>query len=260
MANVQVRNSEFVGNLVQDYWARKDTLLGQAMAISLGLNISGLRAFWPFSVSRTAGTIPDISSNGLDLTASGAGAVASTLDNSLTPIATFNGADQFTRAHGAEFTSGLAVTEGGWVYPTVVSGVVQGIIGKWRDDGAAERSHLLYFGTTGLSMFSVSAGGAAATNLIGPALPLNTWSHVVARFIPSTEMAIFINGRKVAFSVAAIPAGFFTGGAKSFAVGASHAAPLYFTGSLGYQFYAVNAINDGSIFSLFEGSRAAFGI
>lgn len=260
MANVQVRNSEFVGNLVQDYWARKDTLLGQAMAISLGLNISGLRAFWPFSVSRTAGTIPDISSNGLDLTASGAGAAVSTLNNSLTPIATFDGTAQMTRAHGAEFTSGLAITEGGWVYPTVVSGAIQGIIGKYRSDGAAERSHLLYFGTTGLSSFIISPDGAAITNLVGPALPLDTWSHVVGRFVPSTEMAIFIDGRKVASSVVAIPAGFFVGGAKDFSVGGYQAAPGYFTGSLGYQFYSVAAINDGSIFSLFEGSRTAFGI
>jgi len=259
MPNVQDRNSELVGNLVQDYWHRRDTLIGQAMAIAGGLNISGLRAFWPMSVSRAAGTIPDISSNALDLTASGAGAAQSTLNNSLTPIATFDGTAQMARASGAEFTHGGAITEGGWYRPTVVSGANQGLIGKYRFDGANERSHLLYFDAAGNSTFNVSPDGIAVTSLAGVAIPINTWTHVLVRYIPSTEMAIFHNGRKVASTVAAIPAGFFAGGARAFVIGGYNNAPFYYTGAAGYQLYAVTALSDGAIFSIFEGSRAAFG-
>ena len=72
-------------------------------------------------------------------------------------------------------------------------------------------------------------------------------------------MAIFHNGRKVASTVAAIPAGFFAGGARAFVIGGYNNAPFYYTGAAGDQLYAVTALSDGAIFSIFEGSRAAFG-
>lgn len=260
MPNIQDRNSELPGNLKQDFWSRRDTLIAQTMAIGLHMNIYNLRAFWPFSVSRVAGTVADISTNGLDLTASGAGVVQTTLSNSLTPICTFNGAALLSRAYGTEWSSGGAITEGGWIYPTTVPVAAQGIIGRYRSDGANERSHLLYYTVGQIMSFNLSVDGTAVVLVNGPAIPLNTWTHVLARFIPSTSIALYYNGRQVAINTTAIPAGWFTGGTKFFTVGGYNLAPGYFTGSMGYMNYAVGAINDGQIFSVFEGSRAAFGV
>lgn len=259
MPNVQDRNSEFIGNLKQDYWTRRDTLIGQSMAIALHQNIYFLRAFYPFSVYRTAGLVADLSTNGLDLTPSGAGATISTLSSSLTPIASFNGTAQFSRASGAEWTHGGAFTEGGWVIPTQFT-TSRGIIGKYRDDGANERSHLMYTTAAGLLAGVVSPDGSATTVITGPALSLNIPTHCIFRFIPSSELALFVNGRKVASVTVGVPAGFFTGGARAFVIGGFNNVPLYYVGSLGYMFYATAAVNDGAIFSLYEGSRAAFGV
>jgi hypothetical protein len=154
--------------------------------------------------------------NALQYTING-GVVISTTANGV-PYATFNGttgylsvATNTTVEVANELTLLLAF------YPTSLAAAAYVMA---KESGAPNRSYGLYFdATTGTVGFTISADGTTnQTHGSTAAVVVNTWNFVAARFTPSTEMALFVNGTK-SHLVAAVPASIYAGAAE-LAIGA----------------------------------------
>ena len=87
-----------------------------------------------------------------------------------------------------------------WVYPEeLISGRNLGIMAKLRGDSAAQnqRAYSLYIDGNGELTFSLSPDGtaSASSNLhSSTVLPMNTWVHVAAVYVPGTSMKIYLDG------------------------------------------------------------------
>jgi hypothetical protein len=103
-----------------------------------------------------------------------------------------------------------------------------------------------------------AADGADNVNSAS-AVSAEAWYHVVVRFDPSTEIAIFLNGIKNT-KVAGIPAALQNSGG-SFEVGAiAGAAGYLLDGRAAYCFLCAAACSDMQISSVLQQQRGAFGV
>lgn len=254
--SIQERNSELVNNLTGDFVRRNDALLAAAMAIPLHLNLSVLRFFTNFAAYDGAGKAVDVSGCGSPLTASGATFFTV---YGVAPIANFTGGFWFSASSGI-WTTGGNFTEGCWIQPTTNLTNQRGIIGKYRDDGANERSHMIYHAAGGALIGLVSADGINNVTVTGPVLTLNKWVHVQFRFIQNSTMSLWVNGVKAAELAAGVPAGFYALGTCPFRVGSYNNTPAGFLGNIAFPYFCVSNLPDNVMWGLFEGTRAAFGI
>lgn len=95
------------------------------------------------------------------------------------------------------------LTVGGWFMVDALPAVAGGLISKSAE--TPDRGYALIVTSTPQYIFLVSGNGAAAFQAISPTSTISVWRFVVGRFIPSTEVAIFVDGDKTIFT-AAIPA------------------------------------------------------
>ncbi len=108
-------------------------------------------------------------------------------------------------------------TIGGWVsIQTQPLGLVRGLMGK--DGIATNRGYAIYLDTGNTPTFTVSVDGTA-TLAVASAKKVVTgsWSFVAARFKPSTELAIFVDGVKTV-NTTSVPASQFIS-SQNFEVG-----------------------------------------
>jgi len=109
------------------------------------------------------------------------------------------------------------------------------IVGKY-DSGSSNCSYLLYkrySGGTYTFRFYVSVDGIGANTVWveSASVSINTWYHIVCRYIPSTEISIFVNGTEYV-ETTGIPASLYNGSAD-FIVGAGKSSgtpTAYFDG------------------------------
>lgn len=260
MPNVHNRNSELIGNLMPDFWSRKDAIIALSNAMISPQTFLSCRGFWPMSIVTPAGLIRDLSdpAGGGSLTTTAGAALGVTVG--FVPCMTFNGAGHATVATTANFLFTGAITFGAWVYATTTIAAARGIMGRWRNDGLNERSYLLYSNASTFG-FGVSVDGTSELFVPAYTFTINLWYRLVCRFIPSTEIALFVNGRKATSTVAAVPATLYVAGTQPFRIGSYNNTPAYFPGgNVAFPFFAASNQTDSAIFADFEGSRAAFGV
>ena len=251
----RIRNLEALGNGV---------FIGNVLASYMAL--PGLVGFWPMSsIQRSTGNAYDLSGQGRTLTYNGNPAY--TYDNGLVPYIAFDGTgDYLSRADetdlditGAEtiYTTGAAgLTMGGWFWLDSTASE-WGLIGKWNGTGN-QRSYVLtssatprlYVSGNGSTQISVDSSVTVSTG---------TWYFMVARFIASTSIDIYINSTKTT-NTASIPASLFVSTATFEISGYSAGTAVLLPGRATLCFLCANALGDDLISSLFQSSRVLLSV
>lgn len=233
--------------------------------ISPFLALPGLVGFWPMSsVQRSTGNVYDLSGQGRTLTYNGNPTFNYT---GLVPYVDCDGTGDFlSRADetdldvlGTETIYNSAVrglTLGGWFWSDSLSGN-RGWVGK-HTSGTNNCSYLIYTAGTAIRTHisntgAYTAGLDLASSIVGVT---GTWYFTVLRFIPSTELANYVNGTWTSL-VAGIPASIYNSSA-SLLVGATDGGVNTLDGRVSLCFLCANALSDSLISALFSRTRAAF--
>jgi hypothetical protein len=225
---------------------------------------TGLRGLWPMSAINDSGSAVDLLGLGnLDIS----GTPTYNLTNTVS-YAEFNGStDYVSHADSALYdilgtetyinSSLRGLTLGGWFWRDTSTGT-QALIGKWNP--SSNKSYTVSCTTT-VFTFQVSNDGSTEISLNTSTMVQDSWIFVVARFTPSTELAIFTNGTK-AVNTTSIPASIFNGNGR-FAVGVSYsgAAPIrYLNGRASLCFVSASALSDTVIDNFYQTSKQLFGV
>lgn len=232
-------------------------------AISMHQALPMLRGFWPMSAVTGAGNAYD-QSGGLTLTYNG----NPTFNYSaLVPYLDFDGTgDYLSRADeaaldilGSESYAASAIqglTMGCWVYFDNTARA-EYYMAKWG--GSGQRSYLLDVSGADALTFNVTSDGSTVTTVTSAtARTASTWRHMVGRFDPSTELAIFTNGVK-ASNTTSIPAAIFNSTA-AFGIGGDGAGGNLLDGRVALPFLCAGYLSDEIIKALYQESRIAMGV
>lgn len=247
--------------------------------ISPFLALPALRAFWPMSaVDYTNPQALDIGGGSYHLTNNNVATFGYDPNQVLVPCVFLDGVNQYlSRADGgaanwADVTGTEAFIEntivgargltfGGWflndTHDTV--GDLDGLIAKTTYAGN-QVSYLLGHNVIGTYNFASSSLGTIAdiTSVGSQFISLGIWHFAVGRFDPSTTKAIFVDGVKN--SIATAHASIFDSTAP-LTIGAYNAgANNFMDGRASLCFLCAAALSDATISSLFQQSRAAFGV
>jgi hypothetical protein len=248
------RNDALINNLSGDFQKRYEPNFAFCNAISMYQLLPSLRGFWPMSSVNESGSVFDISGQGRTLTNS---AVIFNY-GALAPYATFNGAAYLYRADeaGTSITGGL--TLGCWINFTNAIGAEEEFLSKYLVAGN-QRSFAVRRKSTGEAEFAISNNGTTTIGINSIAtMTNNTWYFVVARYNPSTEIAVFLNGIKATLAVG-VYASLYDGTA-SFAIGGRSSGSTYTTGNIIFPFLCATNLSDTIVGLVFEQTRALFGV
>ncbi len=257
-----------VNLLRSDFQGRYEPQFALANAQSLFTSLPGLRGLWFMSGTDSGGDVYDISGVGKTLT----NVNTVTFDNdSLVPYAQFVAANSeyLERTDEADldisgtetFIANNGLTLGGWFYhdSVAIRATGQGYLTKWGDSGNA--SYLLFKHTAAPDVvrFIISDDGTGTTSAFSTVpVTANVWRFSVGRFIPSSEVAVFVNNVKTTAVTAR--ASIFNSTAN-FRIGSRHAAtPSFLDGRAAFCFLCASALPDFMISNLFHQSKAMFNI
>lgn len=148
------------------------------------------------------------------------------------------------------------LTFGCWVYFDAESTNVEtGIISKWNTPGDA--SYLLYKSASNKITFSVSVDGTSVVSIddLGANYVVGQWFYVVARFTPSVEIALFVNGMWYK-SKSGIPATIYHS-SEAFEIG-RYARDNYLDGRITQAFICAYSVPDRFICAMYSHAKALF--
>lgn len=239
-----------------------------ALAIGLYQGLPGLVGFWPMSsVQRSTGSVYDLSEQGRTLSYNGNPTF--NLYNGLVPYIDFDGTgDYLSRADetdldilGSEaiFASPMrGLTMGGWFwFNTLVASTSYGMMSKYVATGSQISYGLWRRGTGNAIGFAVSNNGSS-TVIVDSISPItNQWYFAVARYIPSTSLALFVNGSSY-LNTTSIPSSIFNS-TSPFEIGRIDAT-LTLAGRASLCFLCANALPDILISEIFQQTRSLFGV
>jgi len=242
----------------------------QQSVVNRYLALPALRAFWPMSsVDYTvANRARDIAGGAYHLT-----------DNNtplfnydgLAPYVEFDGTNQYLSrpdggvANWADITGTetyinaavRGLTLGGWFYfDNATPATTEDCMDK-RAAAIANSSYSLGRLATAQIFFNISTGAGFVT-APGASVGQNTWAFLVGRFIPSTSVDVFVNDDEVN-TVVGVPAALVDSTAP-FTIGARGTPAQYLDGRASMCFLCAAALSDAIILSLFEQTRAMYGV
>ncbi len=198
-----------VGRLYVPIKAIADTLT--AAQKDIFVRLPALIAYWPMGIRDLSGNVKDHS--GALETLTQVGTCETGYDgNSFVHLG--NGTNYLNRATGFGITgletwvtaSLRGLTLGGWFMVDTTPTTSSGLISK--DAPAANRGYSLTYDTADQPGFNMSGTGAAILSAVGQGVQTGQWHFIVGRFIPSTEVAVIVDGDK-AVNTTAIPASEF---------------------------------------------------
>jgi len=225
--------------------------------ISSFLALPELRGFWPMSSVNESGNALDVSGQGRTLTNNAATPRA--IYNALVPYFDLNGTTQYlSRADEAGLDITGALTFGGWFWFDTAATSIEACLGK-RNTGVDQLSYYLRRLASGTINFEISNNGVLPVENVSSAAAVGvaTWVLLVARFIPSTEIAVFVNELKATFATGF---GAIFSGTAPLAAGADNAGTSFFNGRLGPIFICADDLPDDLIRSLYARTRGAFDV
>lgn len=224
-----------------------------------------LRGFWPFSAAGVAGQAIDLQGLGNHLTRNGDPQYSYA---NLIPHCQFDGTGDYFNitdaASGNAFdilgtevyveTAERGLTVGGWFYPEE-TGTFEIVMNKGA--GAGTRSYRIYFNSNDTWNFELSDDGTNTDTATSAVVSVNSWYHVVGRFIPSTSVDIFVNAVETNQATARAAA-FNT--AQDFTIGANSAGGSEFQGRCSMTFICAAQLSDTIIQALYYQTRAMYGV
>ncbi len=207
-----------VGRLYLPIKTIADTLTASREDVFVGL--PGLIAYYPMGIRDISGNVRDHSGAGSTLPEVGTCAVGYD-GNSFTHLG--NGTNYLATGTGFGLTgleawissSIRGLTVGAWFMIDSSPSPDSGLISK--DGPPPNRGYGLIFTVGGTVLFFASGTGAATVNANSGAVSTGEWHFIVGRYIPSTEVAVFVDGDKTT-TTAAIPASQFVS-AQAFEIG-----------------------------------------
>jgi len=237
--------------------------------VSLFSFLPGLRGLWTANHLDTSGNWYDWTKNNLTLTATG---TPGFFYDNLASYVTFDGAtDYFTRADEAATSitgtesyidgSIRGLTLGCWWYSSDAT-AAQYLLAK-ATAAAGNYSYGLYFNGAAAgdpTYFWISDDGTNTDQVISGSAWANRWHFSVARFNDSEtgeELAIFLDSTKT--TAATARASIFDGNA-AFETGSAQGGLNKLTGGISIAFLCAAALPDDMIGTLFQQSRALYGV
>lgn len=208
MADVQTAFE--VGRLYKPIKTIADVLTASQKDVFVRL--PGLIAYWPCGIRRGGGVLTDHSGNGLDGTQTG---TAQTGYDGNPFVHLGNGVNYFLNSSASFNLTGTesyidssirGITFGGWAFVDALPPVAGGFMSK--DGSTPQRGYNIQVQSSGVVRALFSGTGAATVVADSASYAISVWRFVVARFIPSTEVAIFVDGDK-SVNTTAIPASQF---------------------------------------------------
>ena len=234
--------------------------------ISPFLALPGLRGFWPISAFDSGGDAQDQSGHAHHLAYNGNPTYNY---DGLAPYIDLDGTgDYLSRTDEADLdiigtetyvaAAARGLTLGGWFWFADATAAIETCLSKWQAV-VGGRSYMLDKTAAGLMRVLVSIDGTAViSQAAGQAVDSTSWVFAVGRFDPSNELAIFTNGTKDELA-AGVPNRIHNSG-SDFDVGARHGGTDLLTGRASLCFLCAACLSDAIIGSVFQQTRAAFGI
>lgn len=185
--------------------------------------------------------------NGHNLTHEG------TLDSGsygLAPYVAYNGSTNYSHRDASTPFKGLTgFTAGGWFR----AGASDFLMGVWHNT-TANRVWKLY---TNGGFVALTVRDASTAYTVADVTAIGSgWFHVVGRYNPSTEIAIFVNGVKTTYTTS-IPAA-LQNGASIFSIGMSTSSGDWLTGRASQCFFSNEVLADGYIATVYGLSRSLY--
>lgn len=163
------------------------------------IRLPGLVAYWPMGIKFLDGDVAEHSGTSFSLAQ--VGLCPTGYDgNAFTHLG--NGVNYLTAPAPFDITgletfitpSLRGLTMGGWFMFDATPAANSGIMTK--DKLSPNRGYTMTYHNTNTVRFHVSGNGASIVSVISQTAPLSIWHFCVARFIPSTEIATFVDGDK----------------------------------------------------------------
>lgn len=195
-----------IGRLFLPIKTIADTLT--AAQSDLFIRLPGLQGYWPTSIRTNGGNVVDHSDGSYDLMEVGScqtgydGNAFAHLGNGINYLSgTLVGGIEGTEAWIESAIRGLTI--GCWVNVDETPSIYSGVMSK--DGLATNRGYGLWWQQSNAPAFFVSGDGTTTDFVTAPPSSIAQWVFLVGRFIPSTEVAVFVNGVKTSNSTS-IPA------------------------------------------------------
>lgn len=247
----QRRNAEQVRLLSADFIRKTDTAYLWAMTPGAYLMLPNLRAFWPMSVVNATPRVWSLA-NGAELVVNGTPTFAA---YGLAPYCQLAGSDYLRSPVDANLETTGALTVGLWVNAAAYN---TPLYSMWTSGGEGWQ---LYSDADGLVSFKVEGGGGSTvyTATSADVFDLDTWTFLVGRYTPSTELAVCVNGVWVA-NTTSIPAT-ITDPNERVTIGAiSDGSGTKLAGSVSLAFLCHAALSDLQAAALYALTRPLFGV
>ncbi len=266
---MQIRNPAMVRLASGDIQRRYEPNFAWKSVCAQFQALPGLRGFWPMSSFDESGDAYDLSGQGRTLTYNGSPEYA---HDGLIHYIDLDDATSDYLGRGDEAgldilgnesyvdSDARGLTMGGWCWwDTRPSTPNEAHFMAKRDD-PGDRSYYLRQWQTGEMQALVSGNGVAEVDAeTTDALTLGAWHFAVMRFIPSTELLLFFDGTSYTDTVG-VPATIFNS-AGDFAIGRPGSINSYYMdGRASLCFLCACALGIGAIRSLYQQSRALFGL
>jgi glucose/arabinose dehydrogenase len=155
-------------------------------------------AYWRLGES-SGTTAADSSSNGLAGTYTGAptlGVPGGLVGDSNIAVG-FNGSSQYVQAPYASTLNASQVTVEAWAYLTGGQGTYRSVISSRDWDGSTAKGYILYAGDNDTWQFWLGGGAAGFAKVVGPAVQLNRWTHLVGTY-NGTTARLYVDGLQAA--------------------------------------------------------------
>lgn len=276
----QVDNDELRTILTPYFLTRNDFYSNEicrALSMSFIMTLPALRGFWPGSVhSRpTVGNhnLVDVSGNGQEFVHAGNPQLAGFGTYSGIPNVIFNGSDEWysiaDSAHwdilGTEsgiVAAGRGLTMGAWIRHDDAPGSNEFVLSKRMS--TTNMSYWLNRNASGFGSFAISDDGTSSTAVTSSTdtIGADTWTFLVGRFDPSTEMKLWVNDTTYT-NVSSIPASIFNGAADLFMAGRDDAitpGQALMDGRTSMAWICAANLDDRNIYALYEISRHIYGV
>lgn len=154
-------------------------------------------------------------------------------------------------------TTARGLTMGGWFRFDNAATAIENALAKWG--AAGQRSYRLIRNASGFAQAFISTDGTATVDVEGDTeIAAETWTFLVMRYDPSTELAVFLNGIKTA-ETTSIPATLH-GSTAALRVGGNSSGTELLTGRASFCFLCACALPDATVGKLYTASRALFGV